>query len=375
MNNARTQAIRHRRHVESLAQQRRVGLGLEHVVLRSWLRCLENHALDPAQRRKPQVVDALELRRRRAAAECANTIARAEMLTLAATLDLSAGIVFTDVDGVILQYAGAPAFAEIARRSGFRDGAVWSESEQGTNGMGTCLVVRTPVVIDQHQHFLVQNTGLSCFAAPVANGSGELVGVLDISCSNALPHAPMLAILNLAVLNIENRLLWRQCREHFALRFHRRPQDIGTALEGVVTFDGSGAITGANRNALRLLDAPSHAAVCGRQVEAVLGIDMRQVDSLAANGTLHCRPLMSVNEDRPGFGQVQPPATWRARTQLNRTPARDTLALAERAALLEVLEHCEWNVSDAARRLGLARKTLYRKMSRHRLQRIAPATN
>lgn len=375
MNDARTQAIRHRRHIESLAQQRRVVLGVEHVVLRSWLRCLENHALDPAQQRKPQIVDALELRRRRAAAECANTIARAEILTLAATLDLSAGVVFTDADGVILQYAGAPAFAEIARRSGFRDGAVWSESEQGTNGMGTCLVVRTPVVIDQHQHFLAQNTALSCFAAPVIDGSGELAGVLDISCSDALPHAAMLAVLNLTVLNIENRLLRRQGREHFTLRFHRRPQDIGTALEGVVTFDSSGAITGANRNALRLLDAPSHAAVCGRQVEAALGIDMRQIDSLAANATLHCRPLMSANEDRPGFGQIQPPAVWRAATQPGRTPAPDTLAMAERAALLEVLEHCEWNISAAARKLGLARKTLYRKMARHRLRRTAPATN
>lgn len=375
MNIARTQTIRHRQHIESLAQQRGIGLAMEHVVLHSWLRCFEDHALDPAQRRKPQIVDAPELRRRRSTADCTNTIARAEILTLATTLDLSVGIVFTDVDGVILQYAGAPAFAETARRSGFRDGAVWSESEQGTNGMGTCLVVRKPVVIEQRQHFLAQNTALSCFAAPVTNGSGELVGVLDISCSNALPHAPMLAVLNLAVINIENRLLWRQGREHFALRFHRRPQDIGTALEGVVMFDRGGIITGANRQALRLLDAPSYAAVCGRRVESLLGIDMRHIDSLAANATLHCRPRMSVNDDKPGFGQIQPPAVWRARTQPNRTPARDTLAMAERAALLEVLEHCEWNISDAARKLGLARKTLYRKMARHRLQRIVPATN
>lgn len=374
MNHAGTQGLRHRRHIESLAQQRRIGLATEQVVLHSWLRCFEDHALDPAQRRKPQIVDAPELRRRRAAADCANTIARAEILTLASTLGLSAGIVFTDADGVILQYAGAPAFAETARRSGFRDGAVWSESEQGTNGMGTCLVVRKPVVIEHRQHFLAQNTGLSCFAAPVIDGRGGLVGVLDISCSNALPHAPMLAVLNLAVLNIENRLLWRQGREHFALRFHRRPQDIGTALEGVVMFDRSGIITGVNRAALRLLEAPSYAAVCGQQVESFLGIDMRQVDSLAPNATLHCRPRMSINDDKPGFGQIQSPAMSRAK-ELGSAPARDTLAMAERAALLDALEHCGWNISDAARKLGLARKTLYRKMSRHGLQRTAPATD
>lgn len=373
MNNVRTQAVRHRQHIESLAQQRRIGL--EHVVLRSWLRCLEDHALDPGQRRKPQIVDAPELRRRRAAADCANTIARAEILTLAPTLGLSAGIAFTDVDGVILQYAGAPAFAETARRSGFRDGAVWSESEQGTNGMGTCLVVRAPVVIEQREHFLAQNTGLSCFAAPVINGSGALVGVLDISSSNAMPRIPMLAVLNLAVLNIENRLLWRQGREHFALRFHRRSQDIGTALEGVVMFDRGGVITGVNRNALRLLGAPSYAAVCGRRVESLLGIDMRHIDGMAPNTTLHCRPRMSANDAMPGFGQIQVPAVQRAKEQLDIVPVRDTLAMAERAALLDVLEHCGWNISDAARKLGVARKTLYRKMFRHRLQRTALTVN
>jgi sigma-54 dependent transcriptional regulator, acetoin dehydrogenase operon transcriptional activator AcoR len=47
------------------------------------------------------------------------------------------------------------------------------------------------------------------------------------------------------------------------------------------------------------------------------------------------------------------------------------LSEAERNALRRTLEMCEWNVSAAAARLHISRRTIYRKIHRHGLLRHA----
>jgi transcriptional regulator of acetoin/glycerol metabolism len=48
------------------------------------------------------------------------------------------------------------------------------------------------------------------------------------------------------------------------------------------------------------------------------------------------------------------------------------LSGAERDALRRMLESCQWNVSAAAARLHISRRTIYRKIHRHGLLRHAP---
>jgi transcriptional regulator of acetoin/glycerol metabolism len=48
------------------------------------------------------------------------------------------------------------------------------------------------------------------------------------------------------------------------------------------------------------------------------------------------------------------------------------LSGAEREALRRMLESCQWNVSAAAARLHISRRTIYRKIHRHGLLRHAP---
>jgi transcriptional regulator of acetoin/glycerol metabolism len=47
------------------------------------------------------------------------------------------------------------------------------------------------------------------------------------------------------------------------------------------------------------------------------------------------------------------------------------LSDAEREALRRTLESCQWNVSAAAARLHISRRTIYRKIHRHGLMRHA----
>jgi len=365
-NPAFAHAIRHRQGIESAIANRAIGAHLEQSVVRSWRRCLEGYSLDPAQPRKPSFVDAAELQRRREALGSAAAIVRATMMRLSATFDHTLCAIFTDAQGVILFYAAAPAFAERAR--GLRAGAVWSESEQGTNGMGTCLAEREPVIIEKGDHFLAQNTGLTCFAMPVFQ-RGQLIGALDISCHNVPPRGPMLALLDLAVLDIENRLVSQQASGDQLLCFSPNREELGTALEGIVSFDSDGRITGANRAAIRLLGAQTQEQVFGRPVEHWLRIDRNE--RLDARSTVfRCRPVIEDPQREYYYCRVHAPAEAMEHRPVSSEvrPVRTAVAVAERGALLDALRCNEGNVSAAARSLGIGRKTLYRKLAKHGLR-------
>jgi len=364
-NSASAQAIRHRQGIESAIANRAVGAYIEQSVVRSWRRCLEGYSLDPAQPRKPSVVDAAELQRRRAALGDAAAVVRATMTRLSSTFDHTLCAIFTDAQGVILFYAATAAFAERAR--GLRAGAVWSESEQGTNGMGTCLVEREPVIIEQSDHFLAQNTGLTCFAMPVFQ-RGQLIGALDISCHNVPPRGPMLALLDLAVLDIENRLLLQQASSDHVLYFSPSRSEIGTALEGIVSFDQDGRITGANRAAVRLLGAQAQEQVFGRPVEHWLRIDRHEWGE-APSTIFRCRPMIEDAGREYYYCRAHASVDVRCKSISPEVrPVRTAVDAAERRALLDALRCSDGNISAAARSLGIGRKTLYRKLAKHRLR-------
>src|SRR6185503_13948340 len=138
-------------------------------------------------------------------------------------------IILTDRDGVLLSYYGDPSFRHAAARAGLVPGGVWSERHGGTNGMGTCLAERTPLIVHRDQHFFARNTGLTCCAAPIFDPAGELAAVLDA----------------------------------FVVRFHSRPELVGTSSEGMLAFDAEGRIAAVDRNALFQLGCKQAADLMG----------------------------------------------------------------------------------------------------------------
>jgi transcriptional regulator of acetoin/glycerol metabolism len=393
MNMRNDTAVQHRHYIESILS--RCGSdALSDPVRHSWLRCLRHHSLDPLQPRQPPVIEQSDLQRRREQLGLAYAIVKAEMRRICEHMDMSFGMAFTDTDGVILKYAGATGFADAARRAGFMDGAIWSEVEQGTNGMGTCLVERKAITIEQQEHFLARNIGLTCYATPLRDGQGRLFGVLDISSLQRLSRAPMLALLTISAANIENRLLLAAAAsDAHVLRFHRHHDCLDTNAEALLVFDDQGVIQGMNRTAMQLLDVESRESLCGTLLEAWLQVD---VDRFVTGE--HCAPLINRHGERVGYAQIVRAAQSRRAASVNANPSgahpsgemprgamgtpssasgsmRQRVAEAERATLLRALEQCDWNVSAAARRLRIGRKTLYRKLQKHQLTRRNPGTS
>jgi sigma-54 dependent transcriptional regulator, acetoin dehydrogenase operon transcriptional activator AcoR len=304
-----TDSEHHARLIEMTVRDRAGHVQVAQAVRRSWDRCLSTYALDPTQIKKPLVVDYRDLEARRKSIGAVLPIARIEMLGLSRLMHHTQyGIMLTDHDGVILSYVGDAAFSDTARRSGFQEGAIWSEQELGTNGMGTCLMTREPVIIHRADHFLTQNTGLTCSAAPIFDFQGQLIAALDISgrASGAQEHT--LALVDIAAQNIESRAVLQACKHHHILRFHRCPEFVSTAGEGVVAFDEAGIVIGTNRSALELLGISEHKNLCGRPISAVLDTTAAHLLHLALQRG--CRPeaLATRAGHRKLFGIVQPPA-------------------------------------------------------------------
>ena len=188
MMRARPASHSHADLIGSLVRRHGAELPITEIVRTSWSRCLNNYALDPHEIRRPNSVERADLQARRERLSVLLAIARIEMEALGKLIRHSEySIMLTDRDGVILSYLGDTGFLATARRSGFREGVMWSEQEMGTNGMGTCLTARRPVVIHRTDHFLAQNTQLTCSAAPIFDMRGELLAALDISGASCQP--------------------------------------------------------------------------------------------------------------------------------------------------------------------------------------------
>jgi transcriptional regulator of acetoin/glycerol metabolism len=333
MMRARPASHTHADLIGNLVRRHGPELPIPEVVRSSWSRCLNNYALDPQQIKRPSSVEQADLQARRERLGVLLGIARIEMEALSKLIKHSEySIMLTDRDGVILSHVGDTGFSATARRSGFREGVMWGEREMGTNGMGTCLTTGRSVVIHRTDHFLAQNTALTCCAAPIFDMRGELLAALDISGSSSNPQSHTLALVEMAAQNVENRTLLSGCRDLHLVRFHRCAEFVSTPGEGVLAFDDQGVIKGVNRAALTLLGQRGHALVCGQRVEQVLDTNLATLMRIAAQRGYRAEALSPKVSQRRWFATVHAPDAPR-RTQVPVNGGADGAALEARGSL------------------------------------------
>jgi len=332
--------------IGSLVRRHGAEVPITDIVRTSWSRCLNNFALDPQETRRPNSVERADLQARRERLGVLLSIARIEMEALGKLIKHSEySIMLTDRDGVILTYVGDTGFSATARRCGFREGVMWSEREMGTNGMGTCLTARRPVVIHRTDHFLAQNTALTCSAAPIFDMRGELLAALDISGASANPQSHTLALVDWAAQNVENRtLLSAACKDLHLVRFHRCAEFVSTPGEGLLAFDDEGVVRGANRAALKLLGQREHDAVCGQRADRILDTSLATLLQLAAQRPVRGQrcagqgPGHKRADPGPGRGQAlvfQLPVGLEHRVRVDRQPGRHVLDLRQLVTLVQ----------------------------------------
>src|SRR5437016_759379 len=299
--------------------------GPQHVK-RSWLRCADEYGLSPDSKAPPAVVSRQELIVRKERSADLVAFADAEIEHLHRQLAGSGhSIILTDLDGVLLSYWGDASFMGAASRTGLLPGAVWSERYGGTNGMGTCLLERQPLIVHRDQHFLARNTRLTCCAAPIFDHRSELVAVLDASGESDRAQQHTLVLVNMSAQMIENRLFLHRFRDAFVMRFHSRPELVGTWSEGIIALDPAGAIAAADRNALFQLGCKKEDELVGAPLERVFNISLPALLGRSRRKSFHPLPLYEARHGGRFFAVAQEPESAPRGSALPSSASRSAL--------------------------------------------------
>ena len=282
----------------------------DRVITRSWRRCLDQHQLDPASRRAPNVVEHPRLQDHRAPLEHIIAVAHWQMSNLHQQLGRDGHVVLlTDARGVAIDSVFNESERAEFQRSGLWLGSVWSEDCEGTNGVGTCLVERQHVTIRRDEHFRGKHVGLTCSASPIFDASGELLAVLNLSSvrddHSLQQHFQAMALTNLSAKLIESCFFLGHDPQRYLLRFHPEAGFVGLLGEGLLSFDESARICSVNHAALDLLGL-SRNQVIGQSLTVLLETPIEQVMSLASSQPNVCWPVRLV-DGRQFYGQLREP--------------------------------------------------------------------
>ncbi len=191
--------------------------------------------------------------------------------------------------GTLVDTCGDAYFLDKAGRVALTSGASWHEAQRGTNAIGTALAEMAALQVQGGEHFLERNGFLTCSAAPILSGTGQLLGILDISSEHGRGSPHTLGLVSTAAHMIENRLLASDGQGRMRLHLHTHPEGLGTVAEAIVLVSEDGWITGANRSALSLL-----------RMQAC------QIGSLALDQVLSCgmEHLLARHRARPDAPQA-----------------------------------------------------------------------
>lgn len=266
------------------------------TVVRSWLRCVDEHKLDPARPTEAYIVPDTQLRAHREQSERLIGIARTGLENLFRQV---AGqnyvLLLADAKGVTVDFLGDQPFMDDLRQAGLYLGSEWSEARTGTCGVGSCIVTGEAMTIHQSDHFDTTHTPLSCTAAPIFDTTGQLTAVLDISLLRSprpkVSQNLALHLVTASARRIELANLMAQMRADWVLRFSRSPDFLDVDPEAAVALDGSGRILGMTHGGARLL-------------AGVSGIDWRQPHRLI--GQKLSRFFEMGVDDLPAFTRGRP---------------------------------------------------------------------
>jgi transcriptional regulator of acetoin/glycerol metabolism len=307
-------------------------------------------------------------------------------------------VALTDTEGSILQAVGDDGFLERLQQIALAPGVNWSEASKGTNAVGTALFTEAPTLVHGNEHFLAANRFLTCSASPIFDHSGQMIGVLDVSGHHSSYHPHTLAMVTMSARMIENQWFGDKFRHGLRLHFHPQPRMLGTMREAMIALAPDGSILGANRAALEHLKL-NMPALRRLGLEAVFGTRVAAIAD-------HCRqradepmPLMVQHGDMAGtpvyaralfnWPTLWPSVSLATGVAVPREPAAvepvspvpearvvtaepvsspaphptpTTLHAQEMAAIRQAVDAAGGNISRAARQLGVARNTIYRKL-------------
>ena len=282
-------------------------LGVEYSIVQSWQRCLETNDLDPLAHREIQVVDGSQIRELCERFESLVGLSEPALLELAKTLaGTDYAVLLTDSRGVVLQHIVEQGMEQQFRKAGLCMGSDWGESWVGTNGIGTCIAELRPVTVHKDEHFLSQNIGLTCSAAPIHDPHGNLLAVLDASsCNSNDSRASQIhtrALVAAYARLIESQHFLREYRNQKILRFQDRAEMITLRDKALIALSEDNRVLAVNDVTMRLLGVADRTQIVGKEISAIIGNELDNLFDAASHSSETIHPFRDKRSGTQFYG-------------------------------------------------------------------------
>lgn len=331
-------------------------------------------------------------------------------------------VLLTDRHGVILRVTPAAREDGEVLHAACRVGVDLGGATAGASAPALALSLPAsapgPRLLQQGEHFHDALGGMRCAASVIRNRHGSVVAALDLSVEGRGFGFDAAWLVHSYARRIENRLRVAQTRQQLLLRLHSSPLLVHGWSAGLAAVDEAGRISWMDDTAAALLGV-SPLAPTPHRAEALLGQDLAGLMRLGLgpraqpltlpNGltvwlqaqyrdlgrgeddaTAHPRAIgdgladgaegwdvtdLAATAVPPGAADVpssgkrpsSSPAAGARETEAPLPPASPaaqaaTLAEINQELITRVLADCGGNIAQAARRLGVSRGLLYRRL-------------
>ena len=225
--------------------------GVNDALVSSWKRCLAfGHKPDKKALLVRQPKPAFEYRK-----STNESLLKAARNELDAAIQLFGGLEFgimlTDMDGVVLETRlnRAPYLLKF-----MQPGLDLSERWVGTSAMALAIDTGRSIEVTGPEHLFSNIQHLTCYAQPVFDTNGDLVGVLNIATTKVMPKQTARHIL-VEIADAISVNLVKSLSEYF-VRFGYGGRT--NADDGAIAFGPDGEVLGANKVAIDMLGLSMH---------------------------------------------------------------------------------------------------------------------
>lgn len=218
----------------------------------SWMRC-RNTQLNPFDKYYCEVLHNDELCSKLEGRQDLIRIVKPFLRMLMKTCDGEIIAFLSDEEGYILDLLGKDDVITMVKRLGVVKGANLSERVAGTNTIGTVLIDKKPLQVLAHEHYCRAFHGWTCFAAPIFDLAGQIIGVLNISGKHSEVYPNSLGIVISAAMAIQSQLKLEKVYDELNQVHNLSKTVMNSISEGLVTLNHKGEITQINHSACKLL--------------------------------------------------------------------------------------------------------------------------
>jgi transcriptional regulator of acetoin/glycerol metabolism len=248
------------------------GQALPAVVADSWKRCLADHRLLPDRMPRAAVFTQPEIRDIHQTHGELLSIAEPEIEKLFLRLmDSECLVSLASPTGAMILFRCDYQLLGDMSNFGVLPGSVWTEEQQGTNGVGTCLRAGKPVTIVGSHHYDVTIQSLTCLTAPVFGKFGAVESVVNVTTPRAGDERSNRLVQNIVegvARRIENRYFGRIHKENVILRLSGDSECADLAEEARLALNQEG----------RIVAGTSYlSGFTGRSVDELIGLPANDV--------------------------------------------------------------------------------------------------